>query len=589
MNRIYVPCIKCGVETISGVKLCPLCVLTDYSVLNDDTIESETNNYSSDMQEYNATNLPSLEDSHRAGSLHKEVGKHPTTEQTEIIDNDLANELDSLIIAVENELLRLDLEYKAATEKGEHELMHELFPRIEQLMTERKMIDAVIRGDAEIEGLMRNWTLDDLLLFRGTEEVEEVVEEVAEEVVEEVVEKDIISDVDVLDTDSLSSNLDGNYQLITPPGTTEVSNFEQATIYFLRSLNPEQVNMFKKLIGLIDEKGGQKSEDHEASDLAPASTTNGHNYTPKGNIKSPSVSSFTHRSKRNTSGKSSINSRVRTSFSNTFSNITSKNKHIIVTLSVIGIILIVSMGYLLINGADMALSIDDADGDGVPDIEDAFPNQAMYSSDSDGDGLADKYEWNIGTDSTSRDTDRDGLEDGDEVDRGLDPLSSDSDDDGYSDSLDLYPLSDWVALIEFSGTETENNDICDNAGSSQMTWRVSNSVQSESEGTASGYGSASGTHILDLPDDQSEVSVTFTVDGWYTDCYLSNEEQFFYGTFGQYMHTASDPGGDAQSYASFTFLLSPGSNYDGTSIGSRTTDNWRDGGWLSRATISVQS
>ena len=127
MNRIYVPCIKCGVETISGVKLCPLCVLTDYSVLNDDTIESETNNYSSDMQEYNATNLPSLEDSHRAGSLHKEVGKHPTTEQTEIIDNDLANELDSLIIAVENELLRLDLEYKAATEKGEHELMHELF------------------------------------------------------------------------------------------------------------------------------------------------------------------------------------------------------------------------------------------------------------------------------------------------------------------------------------------------------------------------------------------------------------------------------------------------------------------------------
>ena len=91
-------------------------------------------------------------------------------------------------------------------------------------MTERKMIDAVIRA-AEIE-VSGNWTLDDLLL-RGTEEVEEVVEEVAEEVVEEVVEKDIISDVDVLDTDSLSSNLDGNYQLITPPGTTEVSNFEQ--------------------------------------------------------------------------------------------------------------------------------------------------------------------------------------------------------------------------------------------------------------------------------------------------------------------------------------------------------------------------
>ena len=188
--------------------------------------------------------------------------------------------LDSLIIAVENELLRLDLEYKAATEKGEHELMHELFPRIEQLMTERKMIDAVISLlhiiDAEIEGLMRNWTLDDLLLFRGTEEVEEVVEEVAEEVVEEVVEKDI--NVDVLDTDSLSSNLDGNYQLITP--NLGLQRFQTLNNYnlFSSSLNPEQVNMFKKLIGLIDEKGGQKSEDHEASDLAPASTTNGHNY-----------------------------------------------------------------------------------------------------------------------------------------------------------------------------------------------------------------------------------------------------------------------------------------------------------------------
>ena len=88
MNRIYVPCTKCGVETISGVKLCPLCVLTDYSVLNNDTIESETNNYFLDMPEYKATNLPSLEDLHRGESLEKEAGHPSIPKQTDVIDND---------------------------------------------------------------------------------------------------------------------------------------------------------------------------------------------------------------------------------------------------------------------------------------------------------------------------------------------------------------------------------------------------------------------------------------------------------------------------------------------------------------------
>ena len=103
---------------------------------------------------------------------------------------------------------------------------------------------------------------------------------------------------------------------------------------------------------------------------------------------------------------------------------------------------------------------------------------------------------------------------------------------------------------------------------------------------------SSGTYLLDLPDDQSEVSVDFTIDATYTDCVLTNEEQLFFGIFGewwQHTHTASDPGGDSQYLAEFSYVLTPGSTHVGTSEGSRTGDSYRDGGWLSRASINAQA
>jgi len=91
-------------------------------------------------------------------------------------------------------------------------------------------------------------------------------------------------------------------------------------------------------------------------------------------------------------------------------------------------------------GADAALSLNtvrfqfaafqqndnDADGDGVPDNEDAFPNDPSESVDSDNDGIGDNADT---------DDDNDGMPDDYETANGLDPLSNsdageDADNDG---------------------------------------------------------------------------------------------------------------------------------------------------------------
>ncbi len=80
----------------------------------------------------------------------------------------------------------------------------------------------------------------------------------------------------------------------------------------------------------------------------------------------------------------------------------------------------------------------DRDGDGVPDGEET----GQYGTDptladTDGDGLTDREEIDGGTDPTDPDTDGDGLPDGDEIDHGLDPLNPDTDGDGLPDGEEV--------------------------------------------------------------------------------------------------------------------------------------------------------
>lgn len=82
-----------------------------------------------------------------------------------------------------------------------------------------------------------------------------------------------------------------------------------------------------------------------------------------------------------------------------------------------------------------------ADGDGVPDAEEAVAGTDPDKADSDGDGLGDREELELGTNPTSVDTDGDGTPDGIELEAGTDPFAADTDGDGHPDGDDGDPLS----------------------------------------------------------------------------------------------------------------------------------------------------
>ena len=107
----------------------------------------------------------------------------------------------------------------------------------------------------------------------------------------------------------------------------------------------------------------------------------------------------------------------------------------------------------------------DIDGDGVLNIDDAFPYDPAETTDTDGDGignnadpdddndgLTDSFEISIGTNTLLTDSDGDGLTDYAEVafdgdatnytpGLDLDPLSVDTDQDGIADGSDPIPLT----------------------------------------------------------------------------------------------------------------------------------------------------
>ena len=108
----------------------------------------------------------------------------------------------------------------------------------------------------------------------------------------------------------------------------------------------------------------------------------------------------------------------------------------------------------------------DADGDGCPDEEDTFPDDASECSDFDSDGIGDNADL---------DDDNDGWEDVEELSCGTDQFDSssypsdvdsdglcngldpDDDNDGYDDSIDDFPEdpTEW--------SDNDNDEIGDNA------------------------------------------------------------------------------------------------------------------------------
>jgi len=77
-------------------------------------------------------------------------------EEESHLDSDTLDELNTQLKTVEDELRRLKPEYKAAKEEGDRELLRELQPSLKSLMSERKLLQSVISGEADIDELLQS-------------------------------------------------------------------------------------------------------------------------------------------------------------------------------------------------------------------------------------------------------------------------------------------------------------------------------------------------------------------------------------------------------------------------------------------------
>lgn len=112
------------------------------------------------------------------------------------LDGETLVELNSQLQTVEDELRRLKPEYQAAKQDGDRELLRELRPSLEQLMAERKLIKAVISGEADLDELVSSDEAED----DEDEYDEEYDEEYEEEYEEESDEEDVFADfVSIID------------------------------------------------------------------------------------------------------------------------------------------------------------------------------------------------------------------------------------------------------------------------------------------------------------------------------------------------------------------------------------------------------
>ena len=114
-------------------------------------------------------------------------------EEESHLDGETLIELNSQLQTVEDELRRLKPEYQAAKNDGDRELLRELRPSLEQLMAERKLIKAVLAGEADLDLLIGSEDEDE-------GEVGEEYEEDDEEYYEEDVEEDVFTEfVSIID------------------------------------------------------------------------------------------------------------------------------------------------------------------------------------------------------------------------------------------------------------------------------------------------------------------------------------------------------------------------------------------------------
>jgi len=110
--------------------------------------------------------------------------------------------------------------------------------------------------------------------------------------------------------------------------------------------------------------------------------------------------------------------------------------------------------YLLVGTLTITLPVADSDGDGVPDNQDAFPNDPTETVDTDGDGVGDNGDAFPNDPSEWADSDGDGHGDNGDAFPSDPSEWADSDGDGHGDNGDAFPNSNLGATVVIRGCNT---------------------------------------------------------------------------------------------------------------------------------------
>jgi hypothetical protein len=147
--------------------------------------------------------------------------------------------------------------------------------------------------------------------------------------------------------------------------------------------------------------------------------------------------------------------------------------------------------------------LEDADGDGITNLDEVIAGTSLLDVDSDFDGLSDPDELLGGTDPLKSDTDADGLDDAYELANGLDPTLADSDGDSESDveevvtrdvesSTDFSPDGEHVAVASVTAQEgsmavvtVEQGAVVDFPGAVTLSAKVNAGASDEATEEAS--------------------------------------------------------------------------------------------------------
>ena len=139
------------------------------------------------------------------------------------LDGETLVELNAQLKTVEDELRRIKPQYQAAKSDGDREVLRELRPSLEALMAERKLLKAVIAGEADLDELFESQSDEE------EEEYEEEEEEYEEEEYEEEEEEEEYEEDIFVEFAAIVDNLLGKY--LSASEITEFSHSEGFAVY----------------------------------------------------------------------------------------------------------------------------------------------------------------------------------------------------------------------------------------------------------------------------------------------------------------------------------------------------------------------